>query len=67
MANPESQALKVPEDTSNRPSVEGNPPECKQAHPTLAQNDSTPSLRPSRVRKCHLDIMIVFWDALGVT
>ena len=51
MANPESQALKVPADTSNRPSVEGNPPECKQAHPTLAQNDSTPSLRPSRVRK----------------
>ena len=51
MANPESQALKVPADTSNRPSVEGNPPECKQAHPTLAQKDSTPSLRPSRVRK----------------
>lgn len=51
VANPESQALKVPADTSNRPSEEGNPPECKQAHPTLAQNASTPSLRPSRVRK----------------
>ena len=51
MPNPESQALKIPADMSNRPSEEGNPPECKQAHPTLAQNDSTPSLRPSRVRK----------------
>ena len=37
VANPESQALKVPADTSNRPSEEGNPPECRQAHPTLAQ------------------------------
>ena len=46
VANPESQALKVPADTSNRPSEEGSPPECKQA-----QNDSTPSLRPSRERK----------------
>ena len=50
-ANPERQALKVPADTSNRPSEEGNPPECKQADPTLAQSDSTRSLRPSRVRK----------------
>ena len=49
--DPESQALKVPADTSNRPSEELNPPECKQANPTLAQSDSTPSLRPSRVRK----------------
>ena len=30
-ANPESQALKVPRETSNRPSKEVNPPECKQA------------------------------------
>ena len=44
-ANPESQALKVPADTSNRPSEEGNQPECKQADSTLAQSDSTPSLR----------------------
>ena len=51
VANPESQALKVPADTSNRPSEEGNPPECQQADPTLAQSDSTPSLCPFRVRK----------------
>ena len=50
-ANPESQALKVPADTSNRPSEEVNPQGCKQADPTLAQSDSTPSLHPSRVRK----------------
>ena len=43
--------LKVPADTSNRPSEKVNPPECKQADPTLAQSDSTPSLRHSRVRK----------------
>ena len=39
-ANPESQALKVPTDTSNRPSENVNPPECKQTDPTLAQSDS---------------------------
>ena len=50
-ASLESQALKVPADTSNRPSEEVNPPECKQADPNLAQSDSTPCLRPSRVRK----------------
>ena len=50
-ANPETQALKVPAHTSNRPSEKVNPPECKQADPTLAQTDSTPSLRPSKVRK----------------
>ena len=50
-ANPESQALKVPADTSNRPSEKVNSQECKQADPTLAQSDSTPSLHPSRVRK----------------
>ena len=49
--NPESQALKVPADTSNRPPEKVNLLECKQADPTLAQSDSTPSLRPSRSRK----------------
>ena len=49
--NPKSQALKVPADTSNRPPEKVNLLECKQADPTLAQRDSTPSLRPSRVRK----------------
>ena len=50
-ANPESQSLKVPTDTSDRPSEKVNPPECKQTDPTLAQSYSTPSSRPSRVRK----------------
>ena len=50
-ANPESQALEEPKDTSGRPSAKVNPPEYKQADPTLAQSDTTPSLRPSRVRK----------------
>ena len=50
-ANLESQAFKVPADTSNRQSEKVNLPECKQADPTLAQSDSSPSSRPSRVRK----------------
>ena len=50
-ANPEFQVLKVPADTSNRPSEKINPPECKQADPTLAQSDSTSSSLPFRVRK----------------
>ena len=50
-ANLESQALKVPAETSKRPSEKVNAPECKQADATLAQSDSTRSLRPSIVRK----------------
>lgn len=46
-ADPESQLLKVPADTSTRPSEKVDPPECKQADPTLALSGSTPSLRPS--------------------
>ena len=36
---------------SKRPSEKVNAPECKLADSTLAQSDSTRSLRPSRVRK----------------
>ena len=50
-ADLESQVLKVPADKSNRPSGKVDPPECRQADATLEQNDSIPSLRPSRVRK----------------
>ena len=54
-ANLEIQALKVPAETSKGPSekvsVTVNAPECKKADATLAQSDSTRSLRPSRVRK----------------
>ena len=50
-ADPESQVLKVPADTSNRPSEKVDPPECKQADLTVAQSCFIPFLRPSRVRK----------------
>jgi len=50
-ADSESQVLKVPADTSNRPSGKVDPPECRQAYATLEQSGSIPSLRPSRVRK----------------
>ena len=50
-ADLESHVLKVPADTSNRPSGKVDPPDFRQADATLEQNGSIPSLRPSRVRK----------------
>ena len=47
----ENQVLKVPADTSNRPSGKVDPPECRQADATLKQSGSIPSLRPPREKK----------------